>query len=67
MSSVASHLQVQIAQIAQSVHRFNANVFLKFSVVQAGRMMKHTNRPERLASLKLREAEGTLMLIGGCA
>lgn len=67
MSSVASHLQVQIAQIAQAVHRFNANVFLKFSVVQARRIMKHTNRPERLASLKLREAEGTLMLIGGCA
>lgn len=67
MSSVASHLQVQIAQIAQSVHRFNANVFLKFSVVQAGRIMKHTSWPERLAALKLRDAEGTLMLIGSCA
>ena len=29
--------------------------------------MKHTNRLERLAARKFREAEGTLMLIGGCA
>ena len=67
MSAVASHLQVQIAQIAQSVHRFNANVFLKFSVVSGGENHETHQPPERLAARKFREAEGTLMLIGGCA